>query len=284
FSDCFLVMAFAQYGIASGEDYYIQKAKQSFQRILSRQENPKGKYNKTISKNRPLKNFALPMILSNLVMELKSVLPKEEVSKVIDQCVSEIVSDFLSLDEGIIFENVLPGGKRSDSFEGRLINPGHGIEACWFLMDIGYDQGDSALIHQMKEVSLSLVKYGWDHQFGGIFYFLDAKGHPPQQLEWDQKLWWVHLEALVAMAKGYQYTGDESCMEWFEKLHEYTWSHFRDDRGGLEWYGYLNRRGEVLLPIKGGKWKGCFHVPRALFSVASTFQNMVTRSETISKA
>ena len=27
----------------------------------------------------------------------------------------------------------------------------------------------------------------------------------------------------------------------------------------------LNRRGEVLLPLKGGKWKGCFHVPRGLY-------------------
>ena len=50
----------------------------------------------------------------------------------------------------------------------------------------------------------------------------------------------------------------------FEKVHDYTWAHFRDAEYP-EWYGYLNRRGEVLLPLKGGKWKGCFHVPRGLF-------------------
>ena len=38
----------------------------------------------------------------------------------------------------------------------------------------------------------------------------------------------------------------------------------REFRGG-EWFGYLNRRGEVLLPLKGGKWKGCFHIPRGLY-------------------
>ena len=27
----------------------------------------------------------------------------------------------------------------------------------------------------------------------------------------------------------------------------------------------INRQGEVLLPLKGGKWKGCFHVPRGLY-------------------
>jgi N-acylglucosamine 2-epimerase len=66
------------------------------------------------------------------------------------------------------------------------------------------------------------------------------------------------------LLKGYQLTGDKQCLDWFEKVHDYTWAHFRDAEYP-EWYGYLNRRGEVLLPLKGGKWKGCFHVPRGLF-------------------
>lgn len=53
-------------------------------------------------------------------------------------------------------------------------------------------------------------------------------------------------------------------VEWFKRVHDYTWSHFAD-KEHPEWFGYLNRRGEVLLPLKGGKWKGCFHVPRGLF-------------------
>ena len=90
------------------------------------------------------------------------------------------------------------------------------------------------------------------------------KGFPPQQLEWDQKLWWVHIETLIAMIKGYQLTKDNRCLEVFKKVHQYTWSHFKDPKYP-EWFGYLNRRGEVLLPLKGGKWKGCFHVPRGLY-------------------
>ncbi|MDD4632582.1 MAG: AGE family epimerase/isomerase, partial [Proteiniphilum sp.] len=64
--------------------------------------------------------------------------------------------------------------------------------------------------------------------------------------------------------KGYQLTGSETCLQWFEKVHDYTWSHFKDPEYS-EWWGYLNRRGEVLLDLKGGKWKGCFHVPRGLY-------------------
>lgn len=68
-----------------------------------------------------------------------------------------------------------------------------------------------------KDTALKMVNYGWDKEYGGLFYFMDMKGYPPQELEWDQKLWWVHIETLIAMLKGYQMTGDRGCWEWFEK-------------------------------------------------------------------
>ncbi|MEZ4987105.1 MAG: AGE family epimerase/isomerase [Saprospiraceae bacterium] len=173
-------------------------------------------------------------------------------------------------------ENVGPTGQFVDSFDGRLLNPGHGIEACWFLMDIAERNKDQALAQQLAEICLAILNHGWDSQYGGIFYFLDRLGHPPQQLEWDQKLWWVHLETLVALLKAYRLTGMPDCAAWFQKVHDYTWSHFPDPQGGMEWFGYLNRRGEVLLPLKGGKWKGCFHVPRALYLCFRELEQLAT--------
>ena len=120
------------------------------------------------------------------------------------------------------------------------------------------------LIIQAKDIALDLVAYGWDQQFGGIYYFMDYKGAPLDRLDWDQKLWWVHQEAILAMLKGYALTGDQRCWAWFAKIHDYTWTHFPDPAFG-EGYGYLNRCGEVFMELKGGKWKGCFHTPRFLF-------------------
>ena len=68
------------------------------------------------------------------------------------------------------------------------------------------------------------------------------------------------------MAKAYRLTGNETCKDWFETIHEYTWKHFRDPEFP-EWYGYLNREGNPLLELKGGKWKGCFHVPRGMYEI-----------------
>ncbi len=267
FSDCFAAMAFGQLYLATGEETYAEVAVATFHRILDRQGNPKGKYNKAYPGTRPLKNFALPMILCNLCLEIEPLLDQQLVEETIDVCIHEVMEVFYNADRGLILENVMPDGCFSDSFEGRLLNPGHAIEAMWFIMDLGRRRNDNALINRAVDIALHTAAYGWDDEQGGIFYFLDVEGYPPQQLEWDQKLWWVHLETLVAMGKGYRLSGRAECLEWFEKVHDYTWPRFRDPEYG-EWYGYLNRRGEVLLPLKGGKWKGCFHVPRGLLEVS----------------
>ena len=266
FSDCFAAMAFGQYGIASEDEKFLNLAKSTFENILSRKSNPKGKYAKSFPGTRPLKNFSLPMILSNLCLELESLLDKELVEHTIDECIHEVMEVFRDQETGLIYENVMPDGSRSDSFEGILINPGHGIEAMWFMMDIAHRRNDQQLMNQAIQSVVSILEFGWDENYGGIFYFMDAKGKPPLSLEWDQKLWWVHLETLVALAKAYRFTKRPEILHLFEKVHSYSWEHFSDPEYG-EWYGYLNRQGEVLLPIKGGKWKGCFHVPRGLLQV-----------------
>ena len=77
-----------------------------------------------------------------------------------------------------------------------------------------------ALISKANEIALRTLEYGWDREFGGILYFMDRLGYPTQQLEWDQKLWWVHIETLITMLKGYLLTGTDKNMEWVEKLHD----------------------------------------------------------------
>jgi len=264
FSDCFAAMAFSQYWLACGDPNAGDIALSTYRNILRRKDNPKGRYSKVVAGTRPLKALGLPMILANLSLEMEGLLEERELNTVLEACVDEVMTGFLDKELGLLFENVSPNGSHPDCFEGRLINPGHGIEAMWFVMEIARRKDNQELINRTVDVILSTLDFAWDKDYGGIFYFLDVRGKPPLQLEWDQKLWWVHLEALVGLAMGYRATGREECRRWFETVHEYTWNHYPDPAYG-EWFGYLNRRGERLLQLKGGKWKGCFHVPRALY-------------------
>jgi N-acylglucosamine 2-epimerase len=274
FSDCFSAMAFGQLAKAAKNKQYAEIAVSAFKNILIRSKNPRGKYNKSVEGTRPLKNFSLPMILCNLTLDLEHLLDKNLVKETIEKCIHDVMEVFYDSDYWLIRENVNTDGTFSDTFEGRLLNPGHAVEAMCFIMELAERNNDENLIRKAVDIALHTLNYSWDKQFGGIYYFLDIKGKPLLQLEWDQKLWWVHIETLVTLIKGYYHTKDPACLDWFNKVHDYTWSHYPDPQYG-EWFGYLNRRGEVLIPLKGGKWKGCFHLPRGLYHVWRTLEKML---------
>ncbi len=273
FSYTFASMAFGQLSKATGNNDYAKIAIDTFNLVLSKTGNPKGKWNKAYPGTRNLKNFALPMILCNLALEIEHLLDENFLKQTIDTCIHEVMDVFYRPELGLVVENLNEDETLSDTFEGRVLNPGHAIEAMWFIMDLGVRLNRPELISKANDIAIQMVEYGWDKEFGGIYYFMDRKGHPVQQLEWDQKLWWVHIETLITLLKGYQLTGSEKSLEWFKKVHDYTWAHFKDEEYS-EWFGYLNRRGEVLLPLKGGKWKGCFHVPRGLYQSWQTLEKI----------
>lgn len=277
FSYTFAVIAFGQLSIATGNQEYADIAKRTFEIVLSKVDNPKGKWNKAAPGARSLKSFALPMILCNVALEIEPLLDADFMEKTINTCIHEVMDVFYRPELGLIVEHLSTEGELVDCFDGRLLNPGHAIEAMWFIMDLGKRLGRQDLIEKAVQIALNEAEYGWDKKHGGIFYFMDRLGRPCQQLEWDQKLWWVHIETLITMLKGYQLTGNAKCLEWFERVHNYVWTHFTD-KEYPEWFGYLNRQGEVLLSLKGGKWKGCFHVPRGLFQCWQILEDLAARS------
>lgn len=278
FSYTFAVIAFGQLSIATGNKEYADIAKRTFDIVLSKVDNPKGKWNKAAPGARALKSFALPMILCNVALEIEPLLDADFMQQTIDTCIHEVMDVFYRPELGLIVEHLSTDGELVDCFDGRLLNPGHAIEAMWFVMDLGKRLGRQDLIEKAVTIALNEAEYGWDKEHGGIFYFMDRLGRPCQQLEWDQKLWWVHIETLITMLKGYQLTGNAQCLEWFERVHNYVWTHFID-KEYAEWFGYLNRQGEVLLSLKGGKWKGCFHVPRGLFQCWQILEDLASRKK-----
>lgn len=74
FSYTFATMALGQLSLATGNQEYADIAKKTFDIILSKVNNPKGKWNKLYPGTRDLKNFALPMILCNLALEIEHLL------------------------------------------------------------------------------------------------------------------------------------------------------------------------------------------------------------------
>ena len=154
FSDCFAAMAFARYARAAGDDEARRIAEDTYRNILSRRANPKGVYGKGVPGARPMISMALPMILINLTLDLEWLLDAETRERVLDECVREVLGRFLDPKRNILHEHVAPDGRKLDCYDGRLINPGHGLEATWFLMKVAERRDDRAMMERVVDIAL----------------------------------------------------------------------------------------------------------------------------------
>lgn len=271
FSECFCVMAFAEYGRASGNDYFIDKAHTLFNQVWQWKDDLSHVGRPSFSGQPPSRSLAIPMILLNLI-EVLAGDDWHSWRSNIDRCIEDLLLH-VHEDRRLVFEHVSPGGDFINTIEGRLLNPGHAIEAGWFMLHWALRLGDESLKQRAVRITRWSLERGWDSAHGGIFYFLDSEGFSPTQLEWNMKLWWPHTEALYACLLNYSVTGSERDLRDFEKVHNYTFSRFPDGDHG-EWFGYLDRRGDVSQRFKGGPYKGCFHTPRSLFQCVQLLRRL----------
>ena len=116
---------------------------------------------------------------------------------------------------------------------------------------------------------------GWDKEYGGLLYFFDCLGNPPEAYEHDMKLWWPHNEIVIASLMALRDTNEEYFFECFEKTFEYVKAYFSERTYG-EWYGYLRRDGKPTEPAcKGSSFKGPFHLPRMLIMMDKLIEEII---------
>ena len=261
FSEAFAVMALASYGAAAGCGDSTEQARQLFRLCLEYIEGrlPTGEAKWT--EERSTRSLGVPMIFLHVAQQLVETVGDELAEEVIDEFIGEIRL-FVNDDLECVFEQVGPDGSLSDHVDGRTLNPGHAIEAAWFILHEakrrGGDAGLTALGCRMLDY---MWKRGWDEEHGGLFYFVDVHGKPVQEYWHDMKFWWPHCEAITATLLAYQMTGEDRYAEWHRLVHDYAHRTFADRENG-EWFGYVHRDGRISNPAKGNHFKGPFHLPR----------------------
>lgn len=262
FSECFYVMALSAYSRAAGVPRLLDEAQREFARIWEWAWDSTKVGRPAFAGETPRQSLAVPMILLNVIEELTGGDPRPY-AREIDECLQRL-RRHVHPDQQLVFEHVRPDGTCLDSPEGRLLNPGHAIEAGWFIQH----WAQRLRRRELQDLAVDIVRWsfatGWDREYGGLYYFLDARGYSPTQLEWSMKLWWPHCETLYATLLNWSLTRAPADWDMFGQVDRYTFDHFPDPQYG-EWYGYLDRRGEVSQRFKGGPYKGAFHVPRALW-------------------
>lgn len=270
YSETFYSMANAEYYGVTGEREYLDRAIRAYNSywdLWHGAHDPTGLGPKTIPETRSDRSFGYPMIYLNMTSVLSRVDPENApiYDSRAEACVNEIFKYHVHPELKCVLENVGPNGEaRLDFTEGRIINPGHDIEGVWFILEYAKRKGKPELIEKCEEIFTNAFEAGWDNEYGGLLYFIDALGLPPESYEHDMKLWWPHNEILISSLMLYRDTGKEKYLDYFFKTFDYCLKHFYDQKYG-EWYGYLRRDGlPTMPPCKGSTFKGPFHLPRML--------------------
>ena len=271
FSEGFYAIANAEYYGVTGDKNCLDRARAAYELIWQLNngliQDPTGLGPKTIPETRSGRALANPMIYLNITSVLRRVDPENRAlyDQRAAQCVDEIFRYHYKPELGCTLESVGPDGEfRGEVTEGRVVNPGHDIECSWFLMEDANLRGCPEQHATAVKIFDQAIQAGWDKEYGGLLYFIDCLGRPPEAYEHDMKLWWPHDETLISSLMIYRDTGKAEYLDWFEKTLDYCKRYFSDPEFG-EWYGYLRRDGKPTMPpCKGSTFKGPFHLPRML--------------------
>lgn len=270
FSEAFYAMANAEYYGITGDRECLERARRAYDlywNLNHGMPDPTGLGPKTVAETRTGRAFGIPMIYLNVTSVMQRVDPEraELYAQRADSCVEDIFHYHVHPELKCVLENVAEDGHaRLNYTEGRVVNPGHDIEGVWFLLEYARRTGKTEYIAKAAQIFDWAIEAGWDKEYGGLLYFVDALGRPPEAYEHDMKLWWPHNEILISSVMLYRDTGDEKYLDWFYKTLDYCKTYFADSEYG-EWYGYLRRDGKPTEPAcKGSTFKGPFHLPRML--------------------
>jgi len=273
YSETFYSMANAEYYGVTGKKENLERARKAYEtywQLWHGAPDPTGLGAKTIPETRSGRSFGYPMIYLNMTSVLSRVDPERKAlyDERAKACIEDIFKYHVHPELKCLLENVGPNGEaRLDFTDGRIINPGHDIEGVWFMLEYAKKTNDTELVKCCEEIFINAFEAGWDNEYGGLLYFIDALGLPPESYEHDMKLWWPHNEILISSMMLYRDTKNEKYLEYFYKTYDYSIEHFYDAEYG-EWYGYLRRDGKPTMPsTKGSTFKGPFHLPRMLAMV-----------------
>lgn len=260
----FVALALVEYGKISGDPAHLAEAIELFWQMEEWIRRPDLLGRPHLPGGQPYTQLADLYVLGWLAFELDAVHADPRYRQVITACLQRLQAHYhpgLQL----LMENAPLGDAAAFRTlpEGRLICTGSSLEVCWLFLHMLTRYPDPAVEKLLLDAILGALAYGWDNEFGGLYYFQDVEGRPPVALESNMKLWWPHTEAIYAAALAYRMTEDGRYLEWWKRVDEYAFATFPDRVHG-EWFGYCDRRGQVATQLKGGPYKGIFHVPRAL--------------------
>lgn len=279
YTDAFAIYGLTELARATGDSEVKELARKTAEHVLPRLAKP---HDQIPHFPYPIPEGArihgLPMMFSMILWELGELLG-DGICQVTGAAMSdEIFARFYQPDLDLIVERVAAAGGPLPAPAGTAVVPGHVIEDMWFQIHVARDQGNKARIQEACRLMRRHAEIGWDDEFGGFFLAVDA--HGSKEIGWDfpdAKLWWPHTEALYAFLLAYEETGEKWCMDWYNRVHEYSFQTFPVPEHG-EWRQKLTREGKPITETVALPVKDPFHLPRGLLLSLEVLERLIKRA------
>ncbi len=272
YADGFAIYGLTELAKADGNPEAILLARETYVNVQARLRKP-GSYS-TAPHPIPagMKAHGIPMIFASVFNEFGVYLNDPEIIAASHKLADEVMTVFLHPERQRLYEFVRLDHSVMDTPPGCTIVPGHALESMWFMIHIYQRVNDRARIRRAIDAIKWHIEFGWDAEWGGIFQARDATGSRWEKIA-DTKIWWPHVEALYALLLAYSISKEDWCLTWFQRVHDYAFSHFPVPEYG-EWIQNLDRQGRkldspVALPVKDP-----FHLARSLIYSLDVLQNL----------
>lgn len=280
FTDCFALMALAQYAAASGSDADMACILETFGALAANIPNPAFRDIKPHPWQPHIVYHAPYMIAVGAAGTAAAVLGDETTGPFLRLCMDQVLRFFPNNDSGYLLESLDRDGAVVNTPNGRTVNPGHIFEGMWFCID---EAGRLGMEDEVLDTALSIIRHTADAALGengGILHRFDCFGLATEgtiptdtgDLYATDKVDWVNCEGLCALAYAAAKGGGEADIHRFLTQHEYCMKHFVSPDG--EWYPLLEADGKVRRKNKGGRHRVAFHVPRTLWKMSRLFEAM----------
>ena len=247
FSETFAAIGCAEYYRASNDPEALLNARYYFDVAYDCFTGVRYTEPKLNPKVHAMKSLSPVMIMLSTAQTMRAIDTEHQskYAKIAEDCLREIL-DGGYLTERALLEHISRDGKAVDTPQGRIVNPGHSMEAAWFILTEGLLTGNQKAIEAGKNIiDITL----------------------PMQLEWDMKLWWPQCETMIAARLAYALFGEETYQKLYQDTEKYCQEYFIDKNHG-EWYGYLHYDNTPSTTLKGNIFKGPFHIPRLYMIMA----------------
>lgn len=186
-------------------------------------------------------------------------------------CVERIISGFLT-PIGLV---EIADEETRDT--GGYINTGHNLEALWFLLEATRRKWAPGHVdpRQLAELGFRVLAGSWDDEFGGLRRIMPSGTHGEEHVPGladrvpgpDDKVWWVHAEALAALSYLRDFDA-EVADAWSRGVWEFSERVFV--RSNRDWEGVYDRHGLQPSEVESTSFvplRDAFHQVRALMAM-----------------